>query len=365
MERSLSEALLKAAGIGAALLLCLAGSATAVRAEEAGQEPPSTTQEAADANDPCRGEAGEDAARLDRLREGVFRGVCSSARWFDGLFGDARDQVESYGQSYGRVGIGLAWDELDELSFDGHFRANIDLPVLGERFDAVIGRETEDTYINDNFDDVGFLPGSFSDDRDSEWYAGLNYRALEGTNSRFDVSAGVQLKSPINPYVKARYRYYFYPAERWLVTTRLTTFWENEDGFGVTLAADTDWSIREALLLRWANTVTRSETTDGALWKTRFTLYQALSEKSAMRYEAGMRGETGDVQPDLKELKVTYRRSLWRNWFFLEAYTGAFWADDEDPDRRCSACAMAGLGFELMFGERYDQIAPGATAPKD
>jgi len=327
---------------------------------EAGEPTPAATGQGSGTSaekDPCGGELGDESARLDRLREGVFMGVCSSARWFDGLFGDARDQTESYGQTYGRVGVGLAWDELDDFSVDGHFRANIELPVLGNRFNAVIGRETEDTYINDNFDDVGFLPGSFSDDRDSEWYAGLNYRAMEGTNSRFDVSGGVQVKSPVNPYVKARYRYFLYPAERWLVTTRLTTFWENEDGFGVTLAVDTDWSIRDEILLRWANTMTRSETTDGGLWKTRFTLYQALSGKSAMRYEAGMRGETGGVQPDLKELKVTYRRSLWRDWFFLEGYTGMFWADDENPARRCDACAMAGLGFELMFGERYDEPA--------
>ncbi len=329
---------------------------------ETGTAPPPAGREGAADKDPCRGELGDEAARLDRLRQGVFTGVCSSSRWFDGLFGDARDQAESYDQTYGRVGAGVSWDELDEVSLDGHFRANVQLPALGDRFNAVIGRETEETYINDNFDDVGFLPGSFSDDRDAQWYAGVNYRALEGTNSRFDVSAGVQVKSPINPYVKARYRYYLYPAEQLRIATRLTTFWEYEDGFGMTLAADTDWSLSDPMLLRWANTVTRSEATDGARWKSRLILYQALSEKSAMRYEIGYRGETAGIQPDRRELKATYRRSLWRDWFFLETYGGVFWADDEEPDGRCDACAMVGVGFELMFGDRYDSgelPAPG------
>jgi hypothetical protein len=74
-----------------------------------------------------------------------------------------------------------------------------------------------------------------------------------------------------------------------------------------------------------------------------------------MRYEAGVRGETDGIQPDLKELKVTYRRSLWRDWFFVETFGGVFWAGDEDPSRRCDACAQVGVGFEMMFGERYDQ----------
>jgi hypothetical protein len=345
-----------------ALMLAL-GSAPALAGEEPGAPTPAGPAE--DPKDPCRGELDDEAARLDRLRQGVFAGVCSSSRWFDGLLGDARDYAESYNQTYGRVGVGVGWDELDGVSLGGHFRANVQLPALGDSFNAVVGRETEDSYINDNFDDVGFLPGSFSDDRDAEWYAGLNYRALEGTNSRFDVSAGVQVQSPVNPYVKARYRYYLYPADRVLITTRVTTFWENEDGFGVTLAADSDWSIRDEMMLRWANTITRSEATDGARWKSRLILYHALSAKSAMRYELGIRGETGGVQPDRRELKVTYRRSLWRDWFFLEAYSGLFWADDEDPAKRCDACALAGIGFELMFGERYDSgssKAPPAAA---
>jgi hypothetical protein len=340
--------------VGVALTLLLLARPDPAQAGDAEDAPPTPAGEVAAYKDPCGGESGDEKA-LDLLREGVFKGVCSSARWFDGLFGDPRDQIESYGQTYGRVGVGLAWDELDDVSFDGHFRANIQLPVLGSRFNAVIGRESEEAYINDNFGDTGFLPGSFSDGRDSSWYAGLNFRAMNGTRSRFDVSAGVQGGTPLNPYVRARYRYFMHPADRWLITARLTPFWENQDGFGITLAVDNDWSIRDELLLRWANTITRSESTDGAFWRTRFILYQALSTRSAVRYEAGLRGETGGVQPDLRELKVTYRRSVWRDWFFLEVYSGVFWADDEDPERQCDACAMAGLGFELMFGDRYDQ----------
>jgi hypothetical protein len=318
---------------------------------------PAVVPESLDRQDPCRGETHKDAQQLDRVRQGVFTGVCSTSRWFDNLFGDARDYEDTYDETYGRVGLGVSWDELDDVQFDGHFRGNFPLPALGSKFNAVIGRETEETFIDDNFDDVGFLPGSFSDDGDADWYAGINYNSLEGTNSRFDISAGLQVKSPLNPYVKARYRYYLYPADGVLITTRTTAFWENEDGFGLTLAVDSDWSVSDSALLRWANTFTRSEATEGLRWKTRLGWYQALSDKSAMRYEGLLRGETAGIQPDLKQLKVTYRRSVWRRWFFVETFGGVFWADDEEPSRRCDACAMVGVGFELMFGERYDSPA--------
>jgi hypothetical protein len=316
--------------------------------------------------DPCRGDSGHEDERLDKLRQGVFTSVCASSRWFDSLFGDAREYSEYPRETYGRVGIGAGWNKVDGVGFDGHFRANVHLPALGDRFNAVIGRETEESFVNDNFDDIGYLPGSFSDDRDANWYAGLNYGAVEGTNSRFDVSAGVQLRIPVNPYVKARYRYYMRPSEHVLVTARTTGFWENTDGFGVTLALDTDWSITEGELLRWANTFTRSEATDGIRWKTQLAFYDALSERSALRYEATLRGETQGIQPYLKELKVTYRRSVWREWFFVETYGGVFWADDENPDKRCDGCALVGIGFEMMFGDRYDRVlASAADDPPD
>ena len=85
-----------------------------------------------DYQDPCRGEVGDDAARLDKLRGGLFTGVCSTSRWFDGLFGDARDYSESYSDTYGRAGLALGWDKIDDVGLDGHFRANVHLPVMGK-----------------------------------------------------------------------------------------------------------------------------------------------------------------------------------------------------------------------------------------
>jgi hypothetical protein len=350
------------AGKRRAVSLVLAASVVAMGSALAAEPPTTTpppetakTAETDSTANPCRGDLAADAERIDRLRQGVFATVCTSSHFFDGLFGDARDFSEYTRETYGRAGLAVGWNRMDGVGLDGHLRANIYLPALGDRFNAVIGRESEESFVNDNFDDMGYLPGSFSDDRDGKWYAGLNYGAVEGTNSRFDVSAGVQVKIPLNPYVKARYRYYVRPSEHLLVTTRTTGFWQNTDGFGVTLAIDSDWSIDQGRMLRWSNIFTKSEVTDGIKWKTRLAYYQALSELSAMRYEASMRGETQGIQPYLKELKLTYRRSVWRGWFFVETYGGVFWADDLDPDKRCDACAMIGVGFELMFGERYDR----------
>lgn len=315
--------------------------------------------------DPCQEPGVEERANLERVRAGVFTSVCATSRWFDSFFGDPRDYAEAYGQTYGRVGLGLVWDELDEFGVDSHLRASFPLPALGERYDAVIGRETDDNFIDDDIDYVGYLPGSFSDDPDPNWYAGVNYNTVNSSRSRFDLGVGIEVDTPLNPYVKVRYRYLIDPRDDQRVTLRTTAFWENEDGFGVTLGADSDWRVSEDWLLRWANTGTVSETTEGVRWKSRLALYQALGPSSAMRYEAGVRGQSDGINPDLYTVKATYRRSVWRKWFFLETSAGMFWAYDEDPEERCNACLSAGIGFEMMFGDKYDRQLQGSGEPPE
>jgi hypothetical protein len=304
--------------------------------------------------DPCRAAAAPDAAQLDRLRSGVEVGVCATARWFDGLFGDPRENAEVYADTYGRVGLGLNWDEQDQWTVNGTFRARVALPTLGERFNLIAGRDSEETFIDDSYDDIGFLPGRFSDDGDAKWYAGLSYVAGASQRSLFDLSAGVQLQSPVNPYLKARYRYFIQSSDQWLLTLRSTAFWENEDGLGLTLAADADWALDERRVFRLANTATFAEATQGVRWRTRLLLYEMLDARSAMRYEVAVKGQTDATNPDYYGLRATYRRSAWRDWFFLEFTGNLFWSDGTEPGQRCDACLGAGVGFEIMFGDRYD-----------
>ena len=335
------------------LLALLAAGAPAARAQSGpATEPPATAQPP----DPCVDLAADPGARLDRFRAGMTRGVCFSSRWFDGLFGDSRHHAASYPEAYGRIGAGLGWDQRDDMTVDGHLRAYFPLPAMNERVRAVVGRDSEERFVTDDFDEVNSLAASFSDDRDANWYAGLTYDAARGAHSSFDLSSGVQIDSPLNPYLKARYTYAMYPASNVLLTARATSFWEHHDGFGVTLAADTDWAVSDAWLLRWANTVGISESSAGVRWKTRTGLYQVLSPRSAMRYEVSVRGETDGRQPDLYGLRVTHRRSVAREWLFVELSSSLFWSDSAVPARRCDACVGLAIGFEILFGEYYDRL---------
>jgi hypothetical protein len=304
----------------------------------------------------CRDETPEEQPALETVRESLQRGVCNTARFVDRLFGGEHEYSEYEDDSNGRASVTLRWDELDGLGLDTRFRASVTLPALNDRLSATLGRASRDEFVADELTGVGSLGASFSDDEPADWFAGLGYRMHRGRDSRFDLGAGMGLGTPLNPYVNARYRHYLYRRKNVLVTLRSTAFWENDEGFGFTQAFDVDRLLGRDYLLRWGNSLRVSEETEGLRWRTRLALYQAIDYQRAMRYEVRVRGETEGNQPDLYGFRVTHRRSMWRDWVFVEMGTGLFWADRPDPANRCHGCFQASLGIEILFGEAYDRV---------
>jgi hypothetical protein len=338
------------------LSLCLPVAAIAADTGPAPAPAERSPQLSPDPGTGCEGEVKPGAEGIDTVRAGLQRGVCSTARFVDRLFGRENQFSEYEDESNGRASVTLGWDEQDEFEVDTRFRASANLPQINERFNATIGRASRDEYLADEIGNFNPAAGAFTDDEPAEWFAGVGYRAHRGRDSRFDLGAGVKLESPLNPYANARYRRYIYGTEGKLLTLRTTVFVENDEGFGVTQAFDFDKVLSEDYLLRISNSLRLSEETDGVRWRVRPALYQAIDYRRAMRYEAFVRGETDGTEPDLYGFSITHRRSAWRDWLFLEFGAQLFWADGPEPADRCSACVGAAVGIEIMFGEAYDRI---------
>lgn len=334
------------------LLLCALSAAAA--------DVPPPARDPAPAGKPnaggCGGESPPEAERIDKMRAGLERGVCSTARFVDRLFGRENQYSEYEDDSNGRASVTLGWDEQDGLGVDTRFRASVNLPQINERFNATIGRARRDEYIADETGAFNPAVSQFSDDDPAEWFAGVGYRAHRTRDSRFDLGAGVKLQLPLNPYANARYRHYIYGSGGALMTLRTTAFAENSEGFGITQSFDVDKVLSDQLLLRISNSLRLSEETAGVRWRVRPALYQLIDYKRAMRYQAYVRGQTDGEQPDLYGVAITHRRSALRDWLFLEFGATLFWAEGPAPGDRCRACIGAAIGFEILFGDAYDQI---------
>ena len=303
--------------------------------------------------DPCRLEQIEGQSWIDRINRGLHRAVCASALWFDDLFGN--EIYDDYGRgTYGRLLVGLEYDDREDFGEVSNFRAKFDLPKAEQRLSGFIGRGDRDEIVSDQVPRTGALPNLLNSlPDDDEWLVGLGYAPQRSRrNSDWSVDIGADIEFPINWYAKARYKHILFPTNSSMMRYRQTLFWEKEDGWGLTSRLDWDFLMANEMLLRWRSLGTLSEGDMGVDWYSELTLFQNLGESEALAYQVSVSGET-DAPVPVEHLlaRVIYRRSILREWFFLDVRPGVSYRRDEgDVDREFRP--MLAIGFEILFGRQ-------------
>ncbi|MEL7060876.1 MAG: hypothetical protein AAGN46_12710 [Acidobacteriota bacterium] len=308
-----------------------------------------------DLDDPCRQTA--DAAEwIDRMQRGVYRSVCGSARWIDTFFGDDRS-FRDQDRTFGRLGLRLLYDEVDEIKVRAKFKAKLSLPRLEDRWNAFVGRFDEEEFITEqpSEDSTFGLPSSFRETTDQDWLVGLGYSPHRSARNRFDFDAGIKLDFPSDPYVRGRYTAYLLPYESALIRFRQSVFWRREKSLGTSTLLDLEQTLGSRFHLRWRSVGTVAERdAEGVDWYSSVTLYQGLDERRAFAYTLGVDGET-DAPTTIQDygLRVLYRQQMHREWLFLELRGSlAFKREEEkNPDQDRERALGFGVGFEMRFGD--------------
>lgn len=313
--------------------------------------------------DICEVTAPADEPRLDQLRREMFETVCESARWFDGFFGSRRYDEEAR-KTHGRAQLRLVYDEHDELEVDGRFRARYELPNLDRRVNAFLGREDEEEFVSGVDEGFDFLPDFFRQEGREEWILGLGYRPVSGDRRQTDFDVGVEVRTPLEPFVRGRYRQYWLIGDRNLLRFQESLYWTNVRGFGGTTNLDFERPIGDRFLIRWGNRGTLDEESEGLEWYSGVTLYHGFGPDQAVALSLGAEGETDDEVP-LHEYgaRLTYRRRMLREWFFGELIGGVSWPRDVPMEPRETSWHF-GFGFEIQFsGEDLGVGEPEPAAP--
>jgi hypothetical protein len=290
-------------------------------------------------------------AWLDRMQAGLYRAMCLTSAKFDGFFGSARFNDE-YQSTHGSVSVGALWDERDGLDPALRFRLRMQLPQLSDRFNVFIGRVDRDEHVTELRDDFDTLPRQFGQEADDEVLLGLGYSRPAHGIGDFDVDVGTELRFPLDPYVKGRYRITVPFFERNVLRLRETIFWQESERFGATTRFDLERLLEERFLMRWTASGTWSQNTDGVRWLSSATLFQNLGAGRALAYQLGASGESSrDVPLEDYGFRLIYRRSVLRDWLFLELRSGISWPRETLLETREPNLSF-GAAVEMMFGER-------------
>ncbi len=322
-----------------------AAAAEPVAAEESGVD---------ETLEPCVPPHEQEAFWATRMRRGVFRTVCSAANWFDSFFGERRtlsseDLEDGEDVLEGRLLMGLGYDEAEGFDPSLKLRARIPLPRMKNRWNALVGRTEIDDFTADRDQRFDRLPEALQK-TDDEWLIGLGYNPLRTTRLRADVDAGVRVRFPLDPFVRARLRGVVLLDDEQLWRWRQTFFWRNAKGWGLTSAADYERILSDRLLARFAVSGTFAEETDGIEYVASYTVFQDLGSGRALAYRALAFGET-DAPVAIEEygFAVIHRRRFLRDWLFAEVSPGVGWRRLDREDSRELVWSVR-FGLEMLFG---------------
>jgi hypothetical protein len=284
---------------------------------------------------------------VDRTHSLVERNLFDTVVWFDHFFGDERIVVSEWPESFLRWVNDLRWDEEERFSARSRIRASLRLPRLKKRWRLVISGETRGDPNAVTQEDPG-NPGLDVESRVRTGSTELVYDLLRTPRTAIDVGAGVRVKIPPDAFLRTRFQHARPVALDTLARFTATAFWDARDGFGESNQVDLERWLALPTLLRWSNSFTIAEKSNGWTWGTELSLLQKLSPKSAITVAGGVSGSTRPawIAQDYRVL-ARYRRNVYRKWLFLEGEPGLHWPRKEDGSRK--PVWGATLRVEILF----------------
>jgi hypothetical protein len=285
---------------------------------------------------------------IDRAHDGVFNAVWRSAARMDRWFGGSADE-SAYQETSGSIAPALLYDEYDGFKPRMRFQVDVPLPQMNKRLHAFIGRVNPAEYVTERRPGSGAFARQYGPVEDDETLFGIRYRE-PNQGGKFDADAGLRLRSPLDPFVKASYRFYAGTSETTLLSFRETVFWQNSEKFGVTSRVDVERVFKDSYLLRWTASGTFSERTEGVRGYSALMLLRGFPNRRAAAAELFTEGEFDDIVP-LRNygLRVAYRRSIVRDWLVLETRASVTFPREYAEQER-EASFGVGIGLEMFFG---------------
>ena len=288
---------------------------------------------------------------LDRTQATVEGVVTGAAQVVDNIFGSA-DIEEEASVTRGRLSIGGQWDQRDGLRERLRLKARFALPALEDRTSVFFGRGDVDDFVDGSGDDnIDTLPDRFNDFQDEDWLLGIGYSRDAKLRRGWSFGAGVRMRTPLEPFVRATYRWHRAFGEDWLWRVEPRLFVQSQRGAGISVQNVLDHVLNDTWLLRSYSIVVAEEQVEGMSWTSKLVAYQNLSEKHALSYAVYGSGET-DYEVPLRDygIELRYRRQISREWLFVELLTYVNWPRDfliEERERNLGV----GIEFEMQFGD--------------
>lgn len=303
--------------LAVAAWLLLGAGATAAEAEEAADNasPDGERQVIDDPATEWYPEEDEERALVgpvDRGQAAVARGVFLLSRRLDRMLGtdDELYADEEY-DSVARLRLEQRLSDEGDSRLEAGASGRLRLPGAQDRLSLVF---TSDDY-DDEIDAERGVPRDLDDDRTTS--AGLLFlRPSENWSSSVD--ARLRSGDPVDLYTRARVWRAFQPG-LWVVRPRQSVFWYDGRGAGATTDIRVDHPVTNSSVARFEAGATWFKREEQFYYDQRLSYYQPLSDRRALIWQVGTRGESEpNHQLTQYYAQVRWRSVIHRDWLALE-----------------------------------------------
>ena len=292
----------------------------------------------------------KEEARIAKAQKDVYDLVKGTATKIDSFFGTSETDPQA-SVSRGRVSIGGQYDDRRGFEQRFRFKARIRLPMFKQRTRLLLGRGDADNIVDGSSNEnIDTLPGRFQGIDEDEWLFGIGYSRDMKLKSGWSFGLGAKIRTPIEPYVKATYKWNRGFGEAWLLHVSPRIYWQEDRGYGTSIQARLDYAPYDNWLYRSFTILVSDDRYQGIHWTSKLFTYHSLSKKSAFSYGLYATGETEDeVQLHDYGLEIRHRRQVSRRHFYVEFLTYFSWPQELLEEEREFTPGI-GIQFELQFG---------------
>jgi len=271
---------------------------------------------------------------VDRYHAYIENDLFGTVAWFDRFFEDDLRKDLGPPRSSLRWTNDFRWDQENKFKYRTRVRASIRLPHLMRKWRLVITGENKGDPTAIRPEDPG-NPGLDVASQGRRASTELVYDLHQSRNTIVDLGAGVRVKLSPTAYVRARFLHTRELAYSVIGRLAATPFWDTKDGFGESNQIDFERQLAPATLMRWSNSATITEESNGWNWGTELSVLQRLSPNSAITFAANASGPTRPSTVVQNYRAYTrYRRYFLRYWLFFELEPDINWPRQEGGGRK-------------------------------
>jgi len=287
-------------------------------------------------------------AWVDNAHEEISKQILGTADQFDGFFGDTRIDEETQNTQMS-LGISTVFTENAAPVFTFPIGIKLSLPRLKNRFQLAI-----DTLLQEQSgqEEAPLSEASEEKEAKNDIKVSLRYKLLQKVSEWISVDGGLKMNpdtigwNTVEPFGSLRFRTTV-DSDPWALRISQLVNWYEQTGWSGLSQWDLERYFGHNTFFRITGVITYAEEFEGQKFFPTVLLRYQFSYNRAIELQAYGEGHTyPEIQADTYEIRLTYRRRIYKNWAFVSIQPIARY-DSED---NFVMTPLLHIDFKLYFG---------------